>query len=149
MIFEKTVMVKAPLHKVWDFLWDPEKLASCIEGCEKVEEIEPKKRYTAFVEAKVGPFKTSFAVELDVLEVDALHIQAKAAGKDSKIAASMKQQIDLQLKEISGEGTELKFKTDVSILGKLATLGHWMIKKKADEVMEQFVNRMKAQIEGK
>ena len=149
MIFEKTVTVKVPLQKVRDFLWDTEKLASCIEGCERVEEIEPKKRYTAFVEAKVGPFKTEFAVELEVLEADELHIKAKAAGKDSKIAASMKQQIDLQFKEVPGEGTELKFKTDVSILGKLATLGHWIIKKKADEVMEQFVSRMKAQLEGK
>ncbi len=148
MIFEKSVTVKAPLQKVWGFLWDTEKLASCIEGCEKVEEVEPKKRYTAFVEARVGPFKTSFAVEIEVLEADALHIKAKAAGKDSKIAASMKQQIDLQLKEVAGEGTELNFKTDVSILGKLATLGHWIIKKKADEVMEQFVTRMKAQVEG-
>lgn len=56
------------------------KLASCIEGCERVEEIEPKKRYMAIVEAKVGPFKTSFAVELEVLEVDELHIKAKAEG---------------------------------------------------------------------
>lgn len=149
MIFEKRVTVKAPLQKVWDFLWNPEKLALCIEGCEKVQEVEPKKRYEAFVEAKVGPFKTNFAVELEVLEVDGLHFKAKAVGKDSKIAASMKQQIDLQLREISEEGTELNFKTDVTILGKLATLGHWIIKRKADEVMEQFVSRMKAQLEGK
>ena len=147
MLFEKAVTIKAPLQEVWNFLWDPEKLASCIEGCEKIEVIEPRKKYTALVEAKVGPFKTSFSVELQLEEVDESHIKARAAGKDSKIAASMRQQIELQLKENPGQGTELNFKTDVSILGKLATLGHWIIKKKADEVMEQFVSRMKAQLE--
>ncbi len=149
MLFEKAVTVNAPLQEVWNFLWDPEKLTTCIEGCQKIEVVEPRKKYAALVEAKVGPFKTSFSVELELEEVDESHIKAKAAGKDSKIAASMKQQIDLQLKDKAGEGTELNFKTDVSILGKLATLGHWIIKKKADEVMEQFVSRMKVQLEKK
>ena len=148
MIFEKTTTVKAPLQKVWEFVWDMKRLASCIEGCENVEEVEPKKKYTALVGTKVGPFKTSFAVELEVLEVkEGTQIKARAVGKDSKIAASMKQQIDLHLKEVSKEEIELSFKADVGILGKLATLGHWIIKKKADEVMDKFVARMKAQLE--
>jgi carbon monoxide dehydrogenase subunit G len=147
MIFEKTAIVKAPLQKVQDFLWDPQRLASCIEGCQKVEVIEPQKKYTALVEAKVGPFKTNFAMDLEVLEIGEFHIKARAEGKDSRIAASLKQQIELHLKKILDNETELSFKTDVNILGKLATLGHWMIKKKADELMGLFVSRMKAEIE--
>jgi carbon monoxide dehydrogenase subunit G len=148
MIFEKRTMVKAPLEKVWEFVWDMKKLTSCIEGCNRVEEVDPKKKYNAFVDTKVGPFKASFAVELEVLEViEGALIKAKSAGKDSKLAASMKQQIELRLKEVSKEETELSFKTDVGILGKLATLGHWMIKKKADEVMDNFVAKMKGQLE--
>jgi len=147
VLFEKRVTVSAPLQEVWDFLWDAEKLGSCIQGCEKVEVVQPKSRYNALVGAKVGPFKTSFAIELEIMEAEELHVRAKAVGKDSKIAASMKQEIDLQLKDLQNEGTELYFKTNVTILGKLATLGHWIIKKKADEVMEYFVNCMKSQVE--
>jgi carbon monoxide dehydrogenase subunit G len=148
MIFEKTTLVRAPLQKVWEFVWDMKKLTSCIEGCNQVEEVEPKKKYNALLETKVGLFKTNFSVELEVLEViDGALIKAKAAGKDSKIAASMKQQIELRLKEVSKDETELSFKTDVGILGKLATLGHWIIKKKADEVMDDFVAKMKSQLE--
>jgi carbon monoxide dehydrogenase subunit G len=132
---------------VWDFLWDAEKLGSCIQGCEKVEVIEPKSRYTAFVGAKVGPFKTKFAIDLEVTEAEELHIKAKATGKDSMVAASMKQDIDLRLKDVADQGTELAFRTDVSVLGRLATLGHWIIKKKADEVMEHFVGCIRAQLE--
>jgi carbon monoxide dehydrogenase subunit G len=149
MIFEKTTRVRAPLQKVWEFVWDMKKLTSCIEGCENVEEVEPKKKYTAQVGTKIGPFKTSFAVDLEILEVvEGALIKAKAAGKDSKIAASMKQQIELRLREVSKEETELSFKADVGILGKLATLGHWIINKKADEVMDTFVAKMKGQLEG-
>jgi carbon monoxide dehydrogenase subunit G len=147
MLFEKTVVVRAPLQEVWDFLWDTERLASCIQGCEKVEVIEPKSRYAAWVGAKVGPFKVNFAIELEVMEVEALHIKAKAAGKDSSVAASLRADIDLKLKDVSDQRTELDFKTDVTILGKLATLGHWIIKKKADETMSYFVDRIKAQLE--
>jgi carbon monoxide dehydrogenase subunit G len=147
MLFEKTVTVKAPLGEVLDFLWDPERLASCIQGCEKVKVIEEKSRYAALVAAKVGPFKANFAIELEVMEVEALHIKAKAAGKDSSLAASLKADIDLKLKDVSEQGTELDFKTDVNMVGKLATLGHWIIKKKADETMTYFVDRIKAQLE--
>jgi carbon monoxide dehydrogenase subunit G len=54
MIFEKTTRVRAPLQKVWEFVWDMKKLTSCIEGCENVEEVEPKKKYTAQVGTKIG-----------------------------------------------------------------------------------------------
>jgi hypothetical protein len=43
------------------------------------------------------------------------------------------------------DGAELQ--DDVGNLWKLATLGHWMIKKKADEVMDNFVAKMKGQLE--
>jgi carbon monoxide dehydrogenase subunit G len=148
MQFEKTARVKASLKEVWDFMWEHEKLCTCVKGCEKVEVVEPEHKYTAFVGDKVGPFKVHFALEIEVLEVEELkHIVAKATGKDSKIAARVRQNMDLNLVEVGDRETELRFKTEVSIFGKLATLGHWIIKRKADEAMEFFVRGISAQLE--
>jgi carbon monoxide dehydrogenase subunit G len=97
---------------------------------------------------KVGPFKVNFVIDVEMEEVEKFrYIRGKAAGKDSKIAASFGQKGDLRLEKISDTETKLDFTTEVSIFGKLATLGNWIIKKKADEAMGQFVCSIKAQLE--
>jgi carbon monoxide dehydrogenase subunit G len=148
MHFENTVTVKAPLEKILDFYEDHEKLFPCIKGFKKVEVIEPKSRYTFYVMEKVGPFKVNFAIDLEIKEIEASkHFQFRATGKDSKIAASFRQHGDVTVKNSSDNETELRFTTDVSIFGKLGTLGHWLIKKKADEAMDHFVRSMRVQLE--
>jgi carbon monoxide dehydrogenase subunit G len=42
MLIEGKFTLKAPIKKVWDFLLEPETLASCIPGAEKVEAIDDK-----------------------------------------------------------------------------------------------------------
>ena len=148
MHFENTVTVKAPLEDVWHFFLDHNNLFLCIRGVQRVDVIEPEKRYTAHLTEKVGPFKVNFAIDLEREVVEEfLHIRGKASGKDSKIAARFRQDGDLKLKKTSDGETELFFSSDVSIFGKLATLGHWIIKKKADEAMDYFVRSIKAKLE--
>ncbi len=97
---------------------------------------------------KVVPFKADFAIDIENEVVEKfLHIRTAAAGKDSKITARFKQNGDIRLKKVSDAVTELYFSTDVSIFGKLATLGSWIIKKKADEAMDHFVRAIKALLE--
>jgi len=148
MHFENTVTLKAPIEDVWHFLLDHNNLFLCIRGVQGVDVIEPDSRYTAHVLEKVGPFKVNFAIDLEreVVE-ELLHMRGKAAGKDSKIAARFRQDGDLKLKRISDRETELSFSTDVSIFGKLATLGNWIIKRKADEAMDYFVGSIKSKLE--
>jgi carbon monoxide dehydrogenase subunit G len=50
---------------------------------------------------------------------------------------------------LTGEGdqTKLLLGASVDILGKLATLGHSMIKRKADQVMDEFAGNLKQKLE--
>ncbi len=75
------------------------------------------------------------------------HIKARASGSDSKIGSLMKIELEVNLKE-EGSGTLLSFVATVDILGKMATLGHSMIKRKADQVMAEFVRELKKNLEG-
>ncbi len=74
------------------------------------------------------------------------HIKARASGSDSKIGSLMKIELEVNLKE-EGSGTLLSFAATVDILGKLATLGHSMVKRKADQVMAEFVREIKKNLE--
>jgi carbon monoxide dehydrogenase subunit G len=75
------------------------------------------------------------------------HIKARASGSDSRVGSRLKVEIDVRMKE-AGEKTHLSLGVTVDILGKLATLGHSIIKRKADLVMEEFAQAIKNRLEG-
>ena len=148
MQFEKKIEIEAPKQKVWNFIWDVDRFIACVPGCKEAKTIKEGKRYSAIMVEKVGPFKVEFPTTIEVLERDELsRIKAQASGADNKIGSRMK--LDLEVK-LSGEGdrSTLEFVAGVDILGKLAALGHGIIKRKADQVLDEFAHSVKRQLEG-
>ena len=97
---------------------------------------------------KVGPFRVEFPTTIEVLERDELtRIRAQAPGADNKIGSRMKLSLDVNLRQ-DGEKTVLGFIAGVDILGKLAALGHGIIKRKAEQVLDEFAHAVKQRLEG-
>ena len=148
MQFQKDVEIRAPREKVWKFIWDVDRFISCLPGCKDAKTIEAGKRYSATMVEKVGPFKVEFPTTIEVLEMEELtRIKAQASGADNKIGSRMKVELDVNLKG-EGETTFLSFVAGVDIVGKLAALGHGIIKRKADQVLDEFVQAVKQRLEG-
>ena len=148
MQFQKEVEILAPREKVWQFIWDVDRFIACVPGCKEAKTIEEGKRYSATMVEKVGPFKVEFPTTIEVLEREELtHIKAKASGADNKIGSRMKLDLDVNLRE-QGDKTILGFVAGVDILGKLAALGHGIIKRKADQVLDEFAQAVKTKLEG-
>lgn len=148
MQFEKEVEIRAPREKVWKFIWDVDRFIACIPGCKDAKTLEPGKRYSATMVEKVGPFRVEFPTTIEVLETEELtRIKAQASGADNKIGSRMKVDLDVKLRE-QNQNTVLGFVAGVDILGKLAALGHGMIKRKADQVLDEFAQAVKKQLEG-
>lgn len=148
MQFEKEVEILAPRQKVWDFIWDVDRFIACVPGCKEAKTIEAGKLYFATMIEKVGPFRVEFPTTIEVLEREELtHIKAQASGADNKIGSRMKLSLDVNLRE-QGANTVLGFVAGVDILGKLAALGHGIIKRKADQVLDEFAQAVKKRLEG-
>ena len=148
MQFQKEVEILAPREKVWRFIWDVDRFIACVPGCKQAKTIEEGKRYAATMVEKVGPFKVEFPTTIEVLEREELtRIKAQASGADNKIGSRMKLDLDVNLRE-QGDKTVLGFVAGVDILGKLAALGHGIIKRKADQVLDEFAQAVKAKLEG-
>ena len=148
MQFEKEVEILAPREKVWNFIWDVNRFIACVPGCRDAKTIEEGKKYSATMIEKVGPFKVEFPTSIEVLERQELtHIRAQASGADNKIGSRMKLDLDVNLREQDGK-TIVKFVAGVDILGKLAALGHGIIKRKADQVLDEFAQAVKKNLEG-
>lgn len=147
MQFQKEVEISAPREKVWRFIWDVDRFIACVPGCKEAKTVEEGKRYAATMVEKVGPFKVEFPTTIEVLEREELtHIKAQASGADNKIGSRMKLDLDVHLRE-QGDKTVLAFVAGVDILGKLAALGHGIIKRKADQVLDEFAQAVKKQLE--
>ena len=148
MQFEEQISVAAPREKVWNFIWDVDRFIACVPGCKEAKTLENAKIYTATMVEKVGPFRVEFPMRIEVEQsVPLSHIKARASGSDSKIGSLMKIDLDVNLKE-EGSGTLLSLGVTVDILGKLATLGHSIMKRKANQVMAEFVQELKKHLEG-
>lgn len=147
MKVEKQIAVEVGPERVWEFLWDVERVAACIPGCSNVQVLEPQRSYRATVSEKVGPFRVSFPLAIAVAEAEApRHLRVEASGTDSSVASSLKASLDLWLASQEGERTEIKIVTDLTVLGKLGALGHSVIARKADENMQRFSAALKQQL---
>lgn len=149
MQFEKEVEILVPREKVWNFIWDVDRFIACVPGCKEAKTIEEGKKYSATLVEKVGPFKVEFPTNIEVLERQELaHIKAQASGADNKIGSRMKIDLDVKLREQDNKTTILGFVATVDVLGKLAALGHGIIKRKADQVLDEFALAVKKRLEG-
>jgi carbon monoxide dehydrogenase subunit G len=145
MRFEKQVTVEVPRQVVWDFLWDVPRLAACVPGCEGAEELEPYQQYQATIRERVGPFRIRVPLAIEVLEATAPErLLAQANGKDTTVQSVVKVELDLGLVEASPQATTLQFSADVIVLGKLGTLGHSVIIRRGNAIIDQFATAIQA-----
>jgi carbon monoxide dehydrogenase subunit G len=145
--FQKEVEIHAPRERVWNFIWDVDRFITCVPGCQEARTIEAGKKYSATMVEKVGPFKVEFPTTIEVVQRDELnHIKAQASGADNKIGSRMKIDLDVHLRD-QDANTVLGFVANVDILGKLAALGHGIIKRKADQVLDEFAQAVKQRLE--
>lgn len=146
MKFQGNLLIARPVETVWEFLWDIEKLSSCIPGCQGVKTVKEREKYELSVKDSVGPITVQFDLLADVKKLEPLkRIEIAIEGKDFK-AGGVRQTMALTL-SAKGDDTQLDFETDVNVFGRLGTLGYPFVKKKAEAVIKEFGDNVKGAIE--
>ncbi len=147
MEFNQEITVAAPREKVWDFIWQVEEFAACVPGVKDVEKIDDA-TYGVRVEQKVSFLKASFQLQVNIEEVRAPeYIRTVGEGKDSKIAASLKQKNEVTLEAVSENETRVRIDSSVDVFGKLGSLGFTVIKNQANKIFAEFAKNVKAKVE--
>ena len=147
MEFNQEITVAAPREKVWDFIWQVEEFAACVPGVKDVEKIDDA-TYGVRVEQKVSFLKASFQLQVNIEEVRAPeYIRTVGEGKDSKLAASLKQKNEVTLEAVSENETRVRIDSSVDVFGKLGSLGFTVIKNQANKIFAEFAKNVKAKVE--
>lgn len=147
MIIEERFVVNAPVYRVWDFLLDAQSLASCVPGCEQVEPTGDN-AYTARMKAKIGPISANFKIRIDITEMNPpTYLRSTMRGEDSMMASNLNATSVIELKSVEPQTTEMCYRSEVTVLGRLGRFGEGIMKRKAREVGEQFARSVKERLE--
>jgi carbon monoxide dehydrogenase subunit G len=139
MHVEEQIAVPAGQDQVWDFVWQTERLAACLPGCTEVETVTPGQAYRAVVQDRIGPYRIEADLDITVEEVEPPdRIRLRALGKDRRLGATQRVALEIRLRPVSPHETSLDATGEVEVLGKIASLGQFAIKRKLNDILKQF-----------
>lgn len=147
MTFEDTIVVKAPIRKVWALLRNPSEMAQCVPGTEKVDVID-EGHYHVIVGAKVSFLTVTFALKVTLTDIQEPHrLVVEAQGIDARIKERVKLKSEMNLREISPEETEISYKTDLTVFGNLPAIGFSVVQGKAKQMAAEFTQAVRTKLE--
>jgi carbon monoxide dehydrogenase subunit G len=136
-----------PPERLWAALWDVPRMVMCLPGCAEAREVEPHRRYEARMSQRVGPISLSVPMEVTVSDVVApTSLVLEAKGRDGALGASVAMSVRLGVAPREG-GSRMRIEAEGRILGKLGALGHGVIQRKAEELIDEFGARLRRAVE--
>jgi carbon monoxide dehydrogenase subunit G len=143
MKFTGDISIGAPREAVFAKVRDARFFASCIEGVQALNEIDPD-HYTAVLETKVAYLKFKFNVVVEVVRsVPPSEIEARIEGAPLGIVGRLTASSVTRLSEDNG-GTRVSYEVDAVLTGKLGSLGQPVLRAKAKDMERQFAERLRA-----
>jgi carbon monoxide dehydrogenase subunit G len=146
MRLQGDVTIKAPRKKVWDFMTDPNQIGQCAPGVEKIEMIEPLKRYRGVVSVGFGAIKARFSGEVEILELDEPN-RAKLKAHGSATGSVADAVSEMHLSDGPDGSTHVHWTADVNVSGQLASLASRLMLPVSQKLASQFYDQVRKKIE--
>lgn len=139
MIIEQRVSIPAPAEKIWALVVDVPAVSRCVPGVGSVERIDDD-TYTGTMRVKVGPISLNLEGKITVAERDRDNWQARMElrAADKRISGSVSAKMTLRLEPKGERETDVAIHTDAAIMGKLGEFGQPVMRKKADQIVDEF-----------
>ncbi|MEE8333432.1 MAG: molybdopterin cofactor-binding domain-containing protein, partial [Alphaproteobacteria bacterium] len=137
--------VPAAREEVWQTLLDPEKLAAVIPGCHALDRVS-EDEYRAEVSLGVGPVRGRFKASVALSDKVAPESVTLSGGLTGPLGASQGSgHVTLQAE---GDGTRVRYDYEIALSGTVASVGGRMLEGAARAVVNQFFQRLVAQVGG-
>lgn len=142
MILDGKIDLGVPVDKAWDFLIDINKFSTCLPGIDEVKQIDDK-TFDGVISASVGPISGKFFFRSTIVESrPPAQMIVRTEGTDSVTKSKVEADMTVDLRSVSEAKTEMDYKADVQIKGRLAILGDMVLRATATLILEEFTRRL-------
>lgn len=142
MIFDGKIDLDVPQQQAWDFLIDINKFSTCLPGIDEVKQIDDK-TFDGVISAAVGPISGKFSFRATIVESRPPEQMAvRTEGTDSVTKSTVNADMTVDLREISENKTEMDYRADIKIKGRLAILGDMVLRATATLILQEFTRRL-------
>jgi carbon monoxide dehydrogenase subunit G len=143
MIFDGKIDLEVPVEKAWDFLIDINKFSTCLPGIDEVKQIDDK-TFDGVISATVGPISGKFNFRSTILESRPQEqMVVHTEGTDSVTKSTVNADMTVDLRSISETKSQMDYKADVQVKGRLAILGDMVLRATATLILQEFTRRLR------
>jgi carbon monoxide dehydrogenase subunit G len=142
LIFDGKIDLDVPVEEAWDFLIDINKFSTCLPGIDEVKQIDDK-TFDGIISATVGPISGKFSFRSTIVESGPPEqMVVRTEGTDSVTKSTVNADMTVDLRRISDAKSQMNYKADVKISGRLAILGDMILRATATLILQEFTRRL-------
>jgi uncharacterized protein len=144
VLLEHQIEVPAPPERVWAFMLDVPSVGRCVPGLTDVERIDDT-TYSGVMSVRVGPIQVRLDGRVIVVEQDAAGHTARMdlIASDKRVNGGVNAKMRMTVSPADdGRKTSLDIHTDANVMGKLGEFGQGVIRKKADQIVQEFARNL-------
>lgn len=144
MKLQGNVTVTAPRERVWQVLLDPVQLCKVIPGCEGAKQLDAT-HYEAMLTVKVQFMTIRSHARGTLLEAEApRRMVGELVGEPTAMAGAFRARVTIELVAINAQTTNVRYSMDMTLLGRLASLGEAMVRSTSQKLSRQFAENIAA-----
>lgn len=146
MKLEGSTAINAPRSVAYSYLTDANFVGQCAPGVERVDELEPGKKFRVVVSVGFGIVKATFNTDVEFVEKrENEYARIKAVGKAPGSGANVV--AELFFADGDGGSTELLWIADVLITGTIAIVANRLMASVTQFMSKQFFDLARSKIE--
>jgi carbon monoxide dehydrogenase subunit G len=135
------VTVNAMQEEVWQLFMDPTQLCRVIPGCEQTRQLD-ETHYEAVLSVKVQFMTIRSRAQGTLLETEAPHhLVGEMVGEPLSMAGAFRARLAIDLAQV-GSATNVQYEMDLTMLGRLASLGEAIIRSTSKHLTAEFAENI-------
>jgi uncharacterized protein len=148
VLIDHRITVPAPPERVWAFMMDIPAVSRCVPGVDGVAQIDAT-TYSGVMSVRVGPIQVRLDGRVILAERDETARLARMdlQAADKRVNGAVNAKMRMQLAPTADSNTtDVEIHTDANVMGKLGEFGQAVIRKKADQIVQEFANNLSAAV---